>query len=120
MSLASQGIFVRISDVVAEVLPQQLLEALALGRGDGRYAKQMQRLTKVDLLILDDVGLTALGETHCRDLLEVLEERFDRRAILITSLLPMDKWHGHIGDSTLVDAILDRSDAQSLSGIAER
>ena len=81
---------------------------LALARGDGRYPRLMRALGGVKLLILDDWGLEPLGPEQRRDLLEIVEERYGRGATLITSQIPVDRWHDLIGDPTLADAILDR------------
>jgi DNA replication protein DnaC len=68
----------------------------------------MRALGGVKLLILDDWGLEPLGSEQRHDLLEIAEERYGRGATLITSQLPVDRWHDVIGDPTLADAILDR------------
>ena len=68
----------------------------------------MSRLAKVDVLILDDWGLSKLIAEQRRDLLETLEDRHDTRSTIVTSQLPLDQWHNIIGDPTLADAILDR------------
>jgi DNA replication protein DnaC len=68
----------------------------------------MATLAKTELLILDDWGLAALSDEGRRDLLELLEDRHDRRATLVTSQLPVEHWHEALGDPTLADAILDR------------
>ena len=81
---------------------------LALGRGDGRYPRLMRAIAGVKLLILDDWGLEPLGPEQRRDLLEIVEERYGRGATLITSQIPVDRWHDLIGDPTFADAILDR------------
>lgn len=81
---------------------------LALARGDGRYIRLLKALARVDLLILDDWGLAPLTPEQRRDLLEILDDRHGRRSTLVTSQLPVDKWHALIGDPTLADAILDR------------
>ena len=60
------------------------------------------------MLILDDWGLMKLSAENRRDLLEVLEDRHGRRSTVATSQLPIEEWHGVIGDATLADAILDR------------
>jgi DNA replication protein DnaC len=86
----------------------RLFADLALARGDGRYARLMRALGGVRLLILDDWGLEPLGPEQRRDLLEIVEERYGRGATLITSQIPIDRWHDLIGDPTLADAILDR------------
>jgi DNA replication protein DnaC len=81
---------------------------LALSRGDGRYIRLLKTLARADLLILDDWGLAPLAPDQRRDLLEILDDRHGRKSTLVTSQLPVDKWHGLIGDPTLADAILDR------------
>jgi DNA replication protein DnaC len=86
----------------------RLLADLQLSKGDGRYKKLMEGLAKTDVLILDDFGLTPFTDEHRRDLLELLDDRHERRATLITSQLPIKLWHETIGNGTLADAILDR------------
>jgi DNA replication protein DnaC len=86
----------------------RLLSDLALARGDGSYGKALEKLAKTELLILDDFGLAPLSDSERRDLLEVLEDRYGRRATLVTSQLPLEHWHQVIGDPTFGDAILDR------------
>ena len=81
---------------------------LALARGDGRYPRLMRALGGVKLLILDDWGLEPLGPEQRRDMLEIVEDRYGRGATLITSQIPVDRWHDLIGEPTLADAILDR------------
>jgi DNA replication protein DnaC len=86
----------------------RLFPDLALARGDGRYPRLMRALGGVKLLILDDWGLEPLGPEQRRDLLEIVEDRYGRGATMITSQLPVDRWHDVIADPTLADAILDR------------
>jgi len=86
----------------------RLMAALALARGDGRYAKLLRSLARVNLLILDDWGPEPLGPEQRRDLLEIVEDRYDTGSLLITSQLPIERWYEIIGDPTLADAILDR------------
>ena len=86
----------------------KLFPDLALARADGRYPRMMKRLGKVRLLILEDWGLEPFAAEHRRDLLEIVEERCGRGATLITSQVPVDKWHAIIGEPTVADAILDR------------
>lgn len=86
----------------------RLFPDLALARGDGRYPRLMRALGGVKLLILDDWGIEPLAPEQRRDLLEIVEERYGRGATLITSQIPVDRWHDVIGDPTLADAILDR------------
>ena len=86
----------------------RLMAALALARGDGRYAKLLRALARVNLLILDDWGPEPLGPEQRRDLLEIVEDRYDTGSLLITSQLPIERWYEIIGDPTLANAILDR------------
>ena len=86
----------------------RLLQELPIAKGDGTYTRLMNRLAKVDVLILDDWGLSKLIAEQRRDLLEILEDRHDTRSTIVTSQLPLDQWHYIIGDPTLADAILDR------------
>ena len=86
----------------------QFFYQIALARADGSYGTLMKRLSKAHLLVLDDLALTPLNDTERRDLLEVTEERHGGSSTLITSQLPIENWHDHIGDPTIADAILDR------------
>ena len=86
----------------------KLFADLALARGDGRYARIMRSINGAQLLILDDWGLDPLDSGARRDLYEILEERYGRRSTILTSQIPVDKWHEVIGDPTYADAILDR------------
>lgn len=86
----------------------RLFEALALARGDGRHARMLKTLARVELLILDDWGLSVLTQAQRIDLLEILEDRNGRGSTIVTSQVPADQWHEVIGDPTLADAILDR------------
>ncbi len=93
--------------VIYQRVPR-LFEALALARGDGRHPRLLRNLGRADLLILDDWGLEPLDAAARHDLLEIIEERYGRRSTMITSQLPVDRWHEIIGDPTYADAILDR------------
>ena len=86
----------------------RLFASLALARGDGRHARLQRTLGSVQLLILDDWGLEPLDAMARHDLLEILEERYGRRATLVTSQLPVTAWHEVIRDPTYADVILDR------------
>jgi len=86
----------------------RLFDELALGRADGSYRKLLARLAKADVLILDDLGLGTPTETQRHDLLEVMEDRYGRCSTVVTSQLPVPKWHDWLGDPTLADAVLDR------------
>jgi len=93
--------------VVYQRLPR-LLEDLALSHHDGRYRKLMKSLLRADLLVLDDFGLAPLTAEQQRDLLEIIEDRYDRRSTLVTSQLPVKHRHDILAEPTLADAILDR------------
>lgn len=86
----------------------RLLHTLAMARGDGSYAKQMSKLARISVIILDDWGLSTLSAEQRRDLLEILEDRHGSKSTIVTSQIPIEKWHDVIGDPTLADAILDR------------
>ena len=68
----------------------------------------LARLARTDVLVLDDWGLAPLTDEGRRDLLEILDDRYDRRSTLVASQLPVENWHQALGDPTLADAILDR------------
>src|SRR5271163_3525861 len=86
----------------------RLFADLAVAHGDARYARLLRSLARVKLLILDDWGPEALTSNQARDMLEIVEDRYDNRSLIITSQVPIDRWHDLIGVPTLADAILDR------------
>ena len=85
----------------------RVLLDLQIGRGDGSWAKTLSEMKKPDLLVLDDFGLEALSVVHCRDFLEVVDER-SAKSIILTSQLPVANWHGVFADTTIGEAVLDR------------
>jgi DNA replication protein DnaC len=86
----------------------RFFEEMSLSKADGTYPKLMANLAKADVLIFDDFGLGTLREAQRHDLLEVLEDRYGDRSTIVTSQLPISKWHEWVNDPTLADAILDR------------
>lgn len=86
----------------------RLLHELAVSRGDGSYGRLLTKLTKTNLLIIDDWLLSPLKENERRDLLEVVEDRYERTATLVTTQLPVASWHEALGEPTHADAICDR------------
>ena len=86
----------------------RLFADLAIAHGDARYARLLRSLARVKLLILDDWGPETLTSNQARDLLEIVEDRYDRGSLIITSQVPIDRWHDLIGVPTLVDPTLDR------------
>lgn len=86
----------------------RLIDELTRAAALQKRSTFFRQLAKADLLVLDDFGLIPLAEQTRRDLLEILDDRYDRRSTLVTSQLPVDKWHHYLDDPTLADAILDR------------
>jgi DNA replication protein DnaC len=86
----------------------RLFDALALARGDGRHARLLKTIARVELLILDDWGLASLTPVQGRDLLEIVDDRHGRGSTIVTSQLPVEQWHEAIANPTVADAILDR------------
>jgi DNA replication protein DnaC len=86
----------------------RLFETLQQSRGDGSHLKALSRLNRVQLLIIDDFLLTPLSDIERRDMLEIIEDRYQTGATVITSQCPVGDWHPNIGDPTLADAICDR------------
>jgi len=81
---------------------------LAVARGDGSYGRTLARLARTELLVIDDFALAPLKDQERRDLLEILEDRYERGSTLVTSQLVVKAWHEAIGEATLADAICDR------------
>jgi DNA replication protein DnaC len=83
-------------------------DELTLARADGTYGAVLARFARADVLVLDDWGIAPLKDQERRDLLEIMEDRGGTRATIMTSQLPPTKWHDHIGDPTVADAVCDR------------
>lgn len=84
-------------------LIDELTRYTALQRCSAFY----RQLAKADLILIDDFGLAPLADETVRDLLEMLDDRYDRRSTPITSQLPIEQWHAYLGDRTVADPILD-------------
>ena len=80
---------------------------MKLAHSDGSFRKRLTQIAKVDMLILDDWGLSTLTQSERQDLLELIDDR-TKKSTLITSQIPVKAWHEIIGEPTLADAILDR------------
>lgn len=93
--------------VLYQRLPR-LLQDISVARHDGRYPKLITQVTKCEVLILDDLLISPLTLDDQRELLEIVEERYDRKATVVTSQLPVKSWYDAMQDPTLADAILDR------------
>ncbi len=86
----------------------RLVDELVLARADGRLPRLLAAWARIDVLVLDDLGLSPLGASQAADLLEVVEDRVGRRSTIVTSQLPVGHWHEALGEPTIADAILDR------------
>ena len=86
----------------------RLLDDLATARLDGTLASRLRSLARLDLLIIDDWGMTVLTAAQRLDLMEVIDDRHDRASTLLATQMPIERWHDVIGDPTYADAILDR------------
>lgn len=93
--------------VIYQRIPRLFAE-LELAHGDGRFPRLFRQLTKADVLILDDWGPDRLTAPQRRDLMEIVEDRYQSGSTVITSQLPVDTWHDVIDEPTFADAILDR------------
>lgn len=86
----------------------RLFEELTLAHADGSYTRLLARLARIDVLVIDDWGLAPLRDQDRRDLLEIFEDRYGARSTILTSQIPIEHWHDHLGEVTVADAILDR------------
>jgi DNA replication protein DnaC len=86
----------------------RLLADLEIAKAEGGYRNKLASLAKIDLLVLDDWLIAPLGEAGRRDLLEILEDRYNKRSTIVAAQLPPQHWHDAIGEPMLADAILDR------------
>lgn len=86
----------------------RLFEELKIAKASGTYANLLSQIAKIDLLILDDWGLSQPDSDQRKDLLEILDDRYQNKSTIITSQLSVAHWHEHLNDATLADAILDR------------
>lgn len=85
-----------------------LFRDLALARADGSLRNMLLRLSRIDVLVVDDWAMTPLSEAEARDFWEICEDRCQTRSLVLTSQMPVAKWHSQIGDSTVAEGILDR------------
>ncbi len=86
----------------------RLFEELTLAHADGSYIRLLTRLARADVLVLDDWGLAPLRDQDRRDLLEIFEDRYGSRSTILTSQIPIEHLHDHLGEPTVADAICDR------------
>ena len=86
----------------------QLFRELAVAHVDGSIGRVLQKLARVDVLLLDDFAMTPLKDPERRDMLEICDDRYQRRSMILTSQMKTPHWHEQIGDPTVADSILDR------------
>jgi len=85
-----------------------LFAELATARGEGRLPRTLSMLERTNLLIIDDWGPEPLTAEQRRDLLEIADDRYEKGSLLLTSQVPVSRWHELVGDPTIGDALLDR------------
>jgi len=86
----------------------ELFRELAMAHADGSIGRMLLRLAQIDVLLLDDFAMAPLKDSERRDFLEVCDDRYQRRSMILTSQMPVAHWHEQIGDPTIADSILDR------------
>ena len=85
-----------------------LFRDLNLARADGSLRQLLKRLNRIDVLVVDDWAMAPMSEAERRDFWEIAEDRYQTRSMILTSQLPVSRWHEQIGDPALADGILDR------------
>ena len=86
----------------------ELFRELAVAHVDGSIGRVFLKLSRVDVLVLDDFAMAPLKDNERRDFLEICDDRYQRRSIILTSQVPIAHWHEQIGDPSIADSILDR------------
>jgi DNA replication protein DnaC len=86
----------------------KLISAVAAGKADGSLPQFLDRLAKINLLIIDDFGLAPLTAEQGHDFLDIIDDRLERGSTIMASQLPVEHWHQLLGDPTVADAVLDR------------
>jgi len=86
----------------------ELFRELAMARADGSLGQLLLKLSRVDVLVLDDFAMAPLKDQERRDFLEICDDRYQRRSTILTSQVPVAHWHEQIGDPTIADSIMDR------------
>jgi DNA replication protein DnaC len=86
----------------------ELFRELQVAHADGSIGRLLLRLSQFDVLLIDDFAMAPLQDSERRDFLEICDERYQRRSLILTSQMPVAHWHEQIGDATIADSILDR------------
>ena len=102
-----------LTRIVSDLWPQdkfapELFRDLMIARADGSLGRVLETIARTDVLVVDDFAMAPLTEQERRDFLEICDDRYNRRSTVLTSQLPVEKWHAQIGDPTVADSILDR------------
>ena len=92
----------------------KFIEKIAMAKIEGSFIKVINHIEKNDLIIFDDFGLQPLDTNSRLALLQILEDRYERKSVIITSQLPVKNWYDYIGEPTLADAIMDRITSNSV------
>jgi len=90
----------------------RLVESILMAKTEGTYLKFLNQLEKIPLIIIDDFGLQTLNKNTKLALLQILEDRYEKKSVIITSQLPVSKWHEYLEEPSLADALLDRLTAR--------
>jgi DNA replication protein DnaC len=93
---------------VLYAITSRLFKRFKLSRVDGTYMKELNKLSKMDLLILDDFGLQSLDKHDRETLMDIIEDRYNQKSTIVSSQIPVSVWYDIIGEGTIADAILDR------------
>lgn len=99
---------VGITSHVSYYNTSKLFTRLKMAKADGSYLKELTKIEKQDVIILDDFGLQALDSQNRITLLEIIEDRHNKGSIIVTSQIPVQGWYDIIGEKTIADAVLDR------------
>jgi DNA replication protein DnaC len=94
--------------VVMQLRMSELFRDLSTAHADGSIGRLLLKLSRIDVLQLDDFAMAPLNDRERRDFLEVCDDRYQRRSLILTSQMPVSHWHEQIGDPTIADSILDR------------
>ena len=86
----------------------ELFRELAVAHVDGSFGRLLAKLSRLDILVLDDFAMAPLKDSERRDFLEICDDRYQRRSLILTSQMPLAHWHEQIGDVSVADSILDR------------
>ena len=86
----------------------ELFRELAVAHVDGSLGRLLSKLSRIDILVLDDFAMAPLKDSERRDFLEICDDRYQRRSLILTSQMPLAHWHEQIGNVTVADSILDR------------